>query len=99
MVGGACGSLAPTGGANGGEVEDFVLEFRPTAVTLSDFSANGNSSAGLWLALPVTLLSVFIGYTARTSYGADFFIVLFTTAVITSTIVGWLTSKEGKQPG
>ncbi len=51
VVPGACSSLAPTGGANGGEVEDYKLEFRPTAVTLSDFEANGNASTGIWLGL------------------------------------------------
>ena len=61
VVDGACGTLAPTGGANGGEVEDFVLEFRPTAVTLSDFSANGNSSAGLWLALAMLTGGLLLG--------------------------------------
>jgi hypothetical protein len=47
-VEGACGSLAPTGGATGGEVEDHVLHFRPTAITLQSINATATTSAN-WL--------------------------------------------------
>ncbi len=38
-VDGACGSLAATGGATGGEVEDHVLSFTPNAVEVTSLTA------------------------------------------------------------
>ena len=63
-VEGACGSLAPTGGATGGEVEDHVLHFRSTAVTLQSINATATTSAN-WLVAALlagfaTLVGVYV---------------------------------------
>ena len=47
VVSGACSSLAATGGASDGEVEDFLLNFTPTAITLQAFDAA--STPSIWL--------------------------------------------------
>ena len=47
VVSGACSSLAATGGASDGEVEDFLLNFTPTAITLQAFAAA--STPSIWL--------------------------------------------------
>ena len=51
VVSGACGALAPTGGANDGEVEDFRLEFRPTAITLHSSDTVSAVTPAAWLGL------------------------------------------------
>ncbi len=62
---GACGPLVgPTGGTTGGEVEDHVLHFQPTAVTLQSINATATTPAN-WLVAALlagfaTLVGVYV---------------------------------------
>ncbi len=50
------GAAAPTGPANGGEVEDYRWSFSPNAVTVNDFSGSA-ARADAWMAAVMALLA------------------------------------------
>jgi len=57
------GTASPTGAAKGGEVEDYQMEFSPTAVSLSSINGNtlsANSQSITKLLMVLTILLVFV---------------------------------------
>jgi hypothetical protein len=58
LIGGSLSFDDYTGGIDNGEVEDYQWSFKPTAVSLSSFSANNNAANSVGLVIVLSLILV-----------------------------------------